>query len=68
MRKGEKNTIIKDKNTIAYKLYNTELISWERYRHRYEVALDWLEKFVEAGIKFTGFDESGNRMEILELA
>lgn len=44
MRKGQHKTLIKDKKTLAYKLYNkTEF--YERYRHRFEVALDWLDKF-----------------------
>lgn len=44
MRKGQHLTIIKDKKSLAYKLYNKSEI-YERYRHRFEVSKDWSEKF-----------------------
>lgn len=40
MRLGQKDTFIKDKKSLAYKLYNKEVLD-ERYRHRFEVALDF---------------------------
>ncbi|KAL5136503.1 CTP synthase [Glycine soja] len=45
---------------------NSEYVD-ERHRHRYEVNPDVIETLEEAGLKFVGKDESGKRMEILEL-
>lgn len=66
MRTGCHETIIPDKNSLAYKLYNKDVV-FERYRHRFEVNLKYREKIEKQGMKFTGLDESGLRMEILEL-
>lgn len=43
------------------------LIINERHRHRYEVNPAYVEKLERAGLSFVGRDESGKRMEILEL-
>ena len=43
------------------------LIVNERHRHRYEINPDYVEKLSQAGLDFVGKDESGKRMEILEL-
>ncbi|KAH1259859.1 CTP synthase [Glycine max] len=45
---------------------NSEYVD-ERHRHRYEVNPDVIGTLEEAGLKFVGKDESGKRMEILEL-
>jgi len=66
MRKGAKETHLKNKASLAYKLYDKELLD-ERYRHRFECSLDYVSKFKKAGLKFSGVDETGKRMEILEL-
>lgn len=66
MRKGAHTTLVGDKNSLAYKLYNKSKFK-ERYRHRFEVSLNWRSKFEKAGLKFSGLDKTGKRMEILEL-
>ncbi|KAL6714112.1 CTP synthase ura7 [Lecanora helva] len=39
----------------------------ERHRHRYEVNPEYVDTLEKAGLNFIGRDESGQRMEILEL-
>lgn len=39
----------------------------ERHRHRYEVNTAYIQKMASHGLDFIGKDESGERMEILEL-
>ena len=43
------------------------LIINERHRHRWEVNPAYVEKLESAGLNFIGRDDSGKRMEILEL-
>ena len=43
------------------------LIINERHRHRYEVNPTYVERLSKAGLHFVGKDDSGQRMEILEL-
>ena len=43
------------------------LIINERHRHRWEVNPAYVEKLESAGMNFIGRDNSGKRMEILEL-
>ena len=43
------------------------LIINERHRHRWEVNPDYVETLESAGLDFIGRDDSGKRMEILEL-
>lgn len=43
------------------------LIINERHRHRYEVNPAYVERVSKADLQFVGKDESGERMEILEL-
>ncbi|MGQ9506987.1 MAG: CTP synthase [Candidatus Bathycorpusculaceae bacterium] len=65
MRLGAHKIIVKP-NTLAYRLYKSEEI-YERHRHRFEVNLDYLEKFEKNGLVFSGKSADGRRMEILEL-
>ncbi|PTD93944.1 CTP synthetase [archaeon SCG-AAA382B04] len=65
MRLGNQITEIK-KNTLAKDLYGKEEII-ERHRHRYEVNPNYIQRLEENGLKFSGEDEEGKRMEILEL-
>ncbi|KAF9256345.1 CTP synthase [Marasmius fiardii PR-910] len=51
----------------ARKLYAGQEKIWERHRHRYEVNPEWVDKLSESGLAFTGKDEKGERMQILEL-
>lgn len=39
----------------------------ERHRHRYEVNPDYVDELEKAGLSFIGKDETGRRMEIIEL-
>ncbi|MBS7646244.1 MAG: CTP synthase [Candidatus Bathyarchaeia archaeon] len=65
MRLGAHKVLIKP-GTLAYKLYRSEEI-FERHRHRFEVNIDYLKKFEENGLMFSGRSPDGKRMEILEL-
>jgi len=65
MRLGAHKVIIKP-NTIAHALYKSEE-TYERHRHRFEVNLDYMEKFEKNGLVFSGRSTDGRRMEILEL-
>jgi len=40
---------------------------YERHRHRYEVNPEDVDRLEKAGIHFIGMDDSGNRMEAIEL-
>jgi CTP synthase len=40
---------------------------YERHRHRYEVNPSYVEIFETKGLHFVGCDETGKRMEIMEL-
>ncbi len=64
MRLGEQKVIIQ-KGSTAHKLYGKTQIS-ERHRHRYEVNPDFIDDIQEGGFIFTGKDEEGIRMEIVE--
>jgi len=67
MRLGTRRTILETVECIAAKLYQTEQYVDERHRHRYEVNPEMVPKFEEAGLRFVGKDETGTRMEIVEL-
>lgn len=43
------------------------LIISERHRHRYEVNSTYIERLTMGGLSFVGKDDTGERMEILEL-
>ncbi|KAI9080415.1 hypothetical protein K1719_037809 [Acacia pycnantha] len=67
MRLGSRRTLFQTPDCITSKLYHNSLHVDERHRHRYEVNPDVIGALEEAGLKFVGRDESGKRMEILEL-
>ncbi|MEC8707192.1 MAG: CTP synthase (glutamine hydrolyzing) [Candidatus Thermoplasmatota archaeon] len=50
----------------AKELYKKDTI-FERHRHRYEINPEYIPQIEEKGMKYTGRDKSGRRMEILEL-
>ena len=50
----------------AKDLYGKDRIS-ERHRHRYEINPEYIKQIEAKGMKYTGRDISGRRMEILEL-
>jgi CTP synthase len=64
MRLGAHKILIKP-DSMAYTLYKSEEI-YERHRHRFEVNLDYLEKFGKNGLVFSGKSADSRRMEILE--
>lgn len=67
MRLGSRRTLFQTPHCITSKLYgNSEYVD-ERHRHRYEVNPNLVGALEEAGLKFVGRDETGERMEILEL-
>ncbi|KAL1339391.1 hypothetical protein HN51_027579 [Arachis hypogaea] len=67
MRLGSRRTLLQTPDCITSKLYGNSAYVDERHRHRYEVNPDVIRTLEEAGLKFVGKDETGNRMEILEL-
>ena len=68
MRLGSRGTKIVEQNSIAAKLYDGAKIIHERHRHRYEINPDLIEQIESGGMKFVGKDETGQRMEIIELS
>lgn len=75
MRLGSRRTVFTNPKCQTRQLYsehgflNEDGVSTdERHRHRYEVNPEYVERLETAGIHFVGRDESGCRMEILELA
>jgi len=51
----------------ARKLYGGAEKIWERHRHRYEVNPEYVQRLQTSGLTFSGKDEKGERMQILEL-
>jgi CTP synthase len=49
------------------KLYGNSDSVLERHRHRYEVNPDYIQRLSNAGLPFVGKDDTGERMEIVEL-
>ncbi|MHA1556118.1 MAG: CTP synthase [Candidatus Heimdallarchaeota archaeon] len=65
MNLGGQTVIVKE-GTKTFELYGTTNIR-ERHRHRFEVNPDYIHKFEENGLVFSGTSEDKRRMEILEL-
>lgn len=65
MRLGDLKVNIR-RNSRAFELYGKEEVK-ERHRHRYEVNPNFIEEIEKKGMKFTATDDTGIRMEILEL-
>lgn len=64
MRLGDHE--VKVEPGIAKELYGSNVI-FERHRHRYEINPNYIDQIESKGMKYTGRDSSGRRMEILEL-
>lgn len=64
MRLGSKKVVLRE-NTLASRIYDSSEI-WERHRHRYEVNPEYIERLTGKGAVFSGVDDEGIRMEILE--
>jgi CTP synthase len=67
MRLGSRVTILKDNESLSFKLYGGNPVIYERHRHRYEVNPSCVPAFEAKGLKFVGQDERGQRMEISEI-
>ncbi|KAK6947233.1 Glutamine amidotransferase [Dillenia turbinata] len=67
MRLGSRRTYFKVSNCISAKLYGNASFVDERHRHRYEVNPEMVSQLESAGLSFVGRDETGSRMEIVEL-
>ncbi|KAL4310025.1 hypothetical protein GQ457_01G051230 [Hibiscus cannabinus] len=67
MRLGSRRTLFQTPDCVTSKLYCNPHYVDERHRHRYEVNPDVIGFLEEAGLKFVGKDETGKRMEVLEL-
>nr|DAD33944.1 TPA_asm: hypothetical protein HUJ06_012795 [Nelumbo nucifera] len=67
MRLGSRRTYFHVIDCKSAKLYGNVSIIDERHRHRYEVNPDMVEQLENAGLLFVGKDETGQRMEIVEL-
>jgi len=67
MRLGSRATIIPDNTSLACKLYGGVPVIYERHRHRYEVNASFVPAMEQEGLHFTGRDDRGQRMELLEM-
>ncbi|XP_072966924.1 uncharacterized protein [Typha angustifolia] len=67
MRLGSRRTFFQHPGCLTSKLYGNAAYVDERHRHRYEVDPAYVEKLETSGIQFVGSDESGKRMEVIEL-
>ncbi|TKY58503.1 CTP synthase [Spatholobus suberectus] len=67
MRLGSRRTYFQTKECKSARLYGCKSFIDERHRHRYEVNPDLVARLENAGLSFTGKDETGQRMEIVEL-
>jgi CTP synthase len=66
MRLGSRRTILAPGST-ASALYGNAQFADERHRHRYEVNPELVPLLEAKGLKFSGKDTSGERMEVVEL-
>jgi len=65
MRLGLYEARLKE-NSLVKKIYKSETIN-ERHRHRYEVNINYREKFEENGMIFSGLSPDNKLPEIIEL-
>ena len=66
MRLGARATRLRE-GSAAWDLYGRRTSVRERHRHRYEVDPGKVAALERAGLRFSGRDETGRRMEVLEL-
>ncbi|KAG2685044.1 hypothetical protein I3760_10G106300 [Carya illinoinensis] len=67
MRLGLRRTYFQVMDCKSARLYGSRSFIDERHRHRYEVNPDMVAHLEKAGLSFAGKDETGQRMEIIEL-
>lgn len=65
MRLGGHDITLKG-NSRAAQIYKSQKIR-ERFRHRYEVNPDYVERLEKAGLVFSGHDPTGKIMQLMEL-
>nr|CAG4642448.1 EOG090X04HX [Evadne anonyx] len=66
MRLGKRKTIFHGESILKQMYGNVSSVD-ERHRHRYEVNPQYVDKIEAAGLSFVGRDDTGTRMEIMEL-
>ncbi|KYR00672.1 CTP synthase [Tieghemostelium lacteum] len=70
MRLGSRKSIFNDCTSKISQLYGIKEAGQaidERHRHRYEVNPEFVDEIEKAGLHFVAKDETGQRMEIIEL-
>ncbi|XP_039168879.1 CTP synthase isoform X1 [Eucalyptus grandis] len=67
MRLGSRRTYFQSLESVSAKLYGNPRYIDERHRHRYEVNPEMVAQLESRGLSFPGKDETGRRMEIVEL-
>ena len=67
MRLGAYPAKNKKKGTMAYSIYKKAIVS-ERYRHRFEVNVNYQEALEDNGLTFSGFSQDGLLPEVVELS
>ena len=65
MRLGGHDILLREKSRAA-RLYKSQKIR-ERFRHRYEVNPDYVQRLEKAGMVFSGCDPTGAIMQVMEL-
>uniref|UniRef100_A0A0A0K5U7 CTP synthase n=1 Tax=Cucumis sativus TaxID=3659 RepID=A0A0A0K5U7_CUCSA len=68
MRLGSRRTYFTVMDCKSAQLYGNVKFVDERHRHRYEVNPEMVCQLENAGLSFVGSDETGRRMEIVELS
>ncbi|KAG2326773.1 hypothetical protein Bca52824_009501 [Brassica carinata] len=67
MRLGSRRSYFHVKESISARLYGNKEFVDERHRHRYEVNPDMAVCLEKAGLSFAAKDETGKRIEIVEV-
>ncbi|KAI8055888.1 CTP synthase N-terminus-domain-containing protein [Syncephalis plumigaleata] len=70
MRLGARQTLFVDntESSPIRRLYGGGRVVDERHRHRYEVNPEYVPELEKMGLRFIGRDDTGERMEIIEMA
>jgi CTP synthase len=67
MRLGAQDVAIESNSLVSF-LFNEQHTIRERFRHRYEVNPDYVERLAAAGLRFSGKHPRHNIMQVTELA
>ena len=67
MRLGAQDVAIEPSSLVSF-LFDEQRTIRERFRHRYEVNPDYVERLSAAGLRFTGKHPRHNIMQVIELA